>query len=152
MALNDIDRGREALIFFHNQMLKSPEYKLTFETFIIRVAKKPAIFMDAFGMAIREIGMREGQVEDAMESLAVRFAGTGWIPSESMFFKALSDRVSNPTFGDYVMGLPDMAPGLAMDGFQFALVGVVLDTLVKMMPVFIGIALILHFTGKKNEK
>lgn len=57
--------------------------------------------------------MRDGQVEDAMESLAEKSQGK--VPTNSSFFQALSARAANLTFVDYVFGAPEIAAGTAKD-------------------------------------
>lgn len=112
--VNDIDRGREAMVYFHNRMVSYSNYSLTADQLIDLVAKGNAgIFLDAFGFAINSIEMSDSKVQESMANLAIHTNGK--IPIQSEFFRALSVRVSNLTFMDYVGGAPEIAGGMAMD-------------------------------------
>lgn len=117
--MSDIDRGREALKYFHNESTRYPEYQESLDSLTSKVGGKyPLVFLDGLGFASAE--MRTGQVQDAMVSLARQ--GQGRIPSNnSLFFKALSDRATNLTTADWIGGLPEIAGNTALDaakGFQ----------------------------------
>lgn len=110
--MNDIDRGREALKYYHNESVKFPNYGLKFDELILRFGG--ADFLDGLGLAINSNSMSDSHVQDAMENLANQ--GKGRMPgSFSVFFKALSDREGNLTFSDWVGGIPEISKNIASD-------------------------------------
>lgn len=110
---NDIDKGRLALSFFHNDSIGLGQYRDTLESLISKVGgKNPTAWLEDFGFAINTLEMSTGQVQDAMEDLAN--ASQGKIPTPTVFFQALSKRISNPTFGDYVGATPKIAADSAL--------------------------------------
>jgi len=152
---NDIDKARLALIAFHNQSLAfAPKYSENLNSLTSIVGgKNPTIFMESLGLAINSIGMSIGQTEDAMKSLAVQSQGN--IPVQSNFFRALSDRISNPTFIDYVKATPQVAGESALDIVKGAAeVGnAVLDTgktLLIIGPLLVVTAIV--FIGYKRTR
>lgn len=113
--MSDIDRGREALKYFHNKSATFPGYSESLDTLIDKVGgKQPTIFLDGLGFAVDSIGLSSGQVKEAMEKLASQ--GQGRIPAyNTAFFKALSDRATNLTTADWIGGLPEIAGDTAKD-------------------------------------
>lgn len=93
-----IQKGREAIIYFHNDSVVYPNYDLTLDELIYQVSKgKPAIFLEGFGFAIESLntdGFFSGNVvKDAMEKFARRAQGR--IPDNmSAFFNALSNEAT----------------------------------------------------------
>ena len=51
---NDINRGREALKYFHNESVGYPGYKESLDSLIQKISKNPEIFLDGFGFALFE--------------------------------------------------------------------------------------------------
>lgn len=152
---NDIEKARLGMIAFHNKsILFQPKYSETLDSLIKVVGgKNSTIFMESLGLAINSIGMSIGQVEDAMESLAIQ--AQGGIPIQSQFFQALSNRISNPTLMDYVKATPQVAGQSALDVVKGAAeVGnAVLDTgktLLIIGPLLIVAAVI--FIGYKRTR
>lgn len=112
---NDFDKARLALSYFHNASIGLPYYPkgLTLDSLEEMVGGKfPTIFLESFGFAINTIGMSTGQVQDAMEDLANVCQGK--IPTQTTFIQALSKRISNPTFGDYIKATPAIAGQTAL--------------------------------------
>lgn len=105
-AENQINKGREALLYFHNDSVVYPNYGLTFDGLLNQVSKgKPSIFLESFGFAIESMdnGMffhyDMGKVKDAMQTLASK--AQGQVPANSTsFFSALSDEAMNYSFVD----------------------------------------------------
>lgn len=120
--INDIDRGRSALTYFHNYSVNrfgSAYPHVSRDNLAVYVGRGHAdIFLDGLGFAINQIDMRESQVKDAMESLASRSQGR--TPDQNSFFKSLSDRASALTFADYVYGAPEISKGIAKDAIDLA--------------------------------
>jgi hypothetical protein len=112
---NDIDKARDAMVAFHNRMLKYPIYTLKYEELISAVApKSPQIFLEGLGFAISSIEMSSGKVQEAMEALADKCQGK--IPNnQNYFFSALSDREMNINFMDWVKATPTIAADTAKD-------------------------------------
>lgn len=101
-----IAKGREALLYFHNDSVKFPNYGLTFDTLLMKVSGgKPTIFLEGFGLAIESIddggffSFGTNKVRDAMKALAEKAQGK--IPAtKGAFFTALSDEAMNYSFVD----------------------------------------------------
>lgn len=119
----DSQRGREALVVFHNYCVNHfSSYRLTFDQLLTAVtSQKGAKFLpEAIGQMIRESDMSLGKVEDAMEALAKR--GGGRIPDNWMsWLNALADEASKVTFIDAasyvtVESAKDVAKGFAEVG------------------------------------
>ncbi len=152
----DIDRGREAIKYFHNASVYYPAYGLTMDTLITRVAPgSEEIFLDSLGFAISSIELSTGALESAMESLATQAQGN--IPKQAAFFRALSDQAQN-------FGVMDWMPYVAKESAKDVLKGAqavgdaVIDTgksllvigplLVVMAVVFIGYAKTRAYAGR----
>lgn len=153
--VNDIEKARLALSFFHNYSIQFSKYKVkTIDELSEIVGKKsPTIFLESFGFAINTIGMSVSQVEDAMESLADQ--SQGLVPNQASFFTALSDRISRPTFLDYVGATPRVALDSASDVVKGAAdVGnAVIDTgksLLVIGPLLIVVAIV--YIGYRRTK
>lgn len=156
---NDIEKARLALSFFHNRSVGMPNYNFTLDGLIEHVGGKyPTMFLEDFGFAINTIGMSVSQTEDAMESLAN--VSQGKVPSRTSFIQALSTRIANPTFGDYIGATPSVAlesAGDVVTGFQ-EVGNAVLDTgksllvigplLVVAAVVFIGYSRTRQIAGR----
>jgi hypothetical protein len=99
-----IKKGREAVIYFHNDSVVYPNYGLTLEGLIAQVSNNhPEIFLEGFGFAIENLNMDGffggGRVKDAMEKFAARAQGR--VPSNmSAFFNALSDEATQVNWVD----------------------------------------------------
>lgn len=152
--VNDIDRGRAALKYFHNRSCAYSPYKETLDSLISKVGgKRPEFFLEGLGMAINTIGMSDSQVRDAMTNLAE--VSHGQVPQNSVFYKALSNRVSSLTTGDWIKGLPEIAGNTALDaakGFE-AVGNAVLDvgkSLLTVGPLLVVVAII--FIGYQRTR
>lgn len=154
---NDIDKARLALSYFHNNSVAfKPKYSYTLESLITKLGG--TMFLEDFGFAINTIGMSVSDVEDAMDALANKSQGN--IPTKTSFFQALSNRVSNPTFMDYVGATPKIAGDTALTVVKGAAeVGnAVLDTgksllvigplLIVAAVVFIGYSRVRQIAGR----
>lgn len=89
---NDIDRGREAMKYFHNRSCQYSGYKIPFDALLNQVGgKHVSIFLDGLGTAITAINLPSDKVQAAMERLADQ--GRGMVPKNpNVFFKALGDQ------------------------------------------------------------
>lgn len=115
--VNDQDRGQSAFVMFHNDMIGRGSYAESYDTLLQKVAPKhPEIFLEGLGLAINSIDMRDGQVEDAMSALASKSGGR--IPDQHSFFDALSNRIGDITFMDWVYESPSIAKDTAIDAVQ----------------------------------
>lgn len=112
---NDIEIGRTAMIYFHNRAALYSGYNITLDQLIDQVGgKRPEIFLDGLGMTILNLEMRDGQIKDAMVSLAD--TTKGMIPkNNTIFFQALSNRLTNVTVSDWVVASPEIAGNIAKD-------------------------------------
>jgi hypothetical protein len=96
-STSTIEKGREALKWFHNTAATYSGYNLTFEQLLVMVAggpQKVQNFLDGFGFAIQSVEnngfLWSSKTQDAMENLAR--AGAGRIPANpNAFFTALSN-------------------------------------------------------------
>jgi len=144
---NDIDLGRKAFNYFHNASLSYPGYKFTVDQALDLLTKNKAdIFLESLGFSINQIDMSEGQIRDAMQSLAMQAKGK--MPNQTAFFQALSNRVSNLTFTDWVRGAPEIATGIASDAVQGAkAVGDKVISAADFLSSPIGVVLVLVVVG-----
>ena len=93
---DEIKKGKEALLYFHNASLKYSSYPLSsVDELAIQVSgseKKAPIFLEGLGFAIYEAGsvqLSDSRVRGVMESLA--YQGKGKVPdSMNAFFNALT--------------------------------------------------------------
>ena len=93
---DEIKKGKEALLYFHNASLKYSSYPLSsVDELAIQVSgseKKAPIFLEGLGFAIYEAGsvqLSDSRIRGVMESLA--FKGKGKVPdSMNAFFNALT--------------------------------------------------------------
>ena len=107
--LSDVELGRKAATHFHNESTRYSGYDETLDTMLSKVAggKSPIFFLEGLGLAVRTIEMTDSQVQQAMKALAS--TAQGQIPRKELFHRALSDRISNPTAGDYLAATPQIA-------------------------------------------
>lgn len=111
---NDIDIGRASLIAFHNESTKFSNYPYTFNQMIDIASKgKSSIFLDGFGMAVRETGIRESKLDDLMIDLARR--SKGQVPTMNTFFSTLGSGASTLSFSDYLLESPTIVKNVASD-------------------------------------
>ena len=101
---SQIQKGREAMLIFHNASVKYSNYHLNFDELLNTVSKgHPTIFLEGFGFAIEQVEndswFGSSKVRDAMNELAANAMGK--IPSnQNSFFKALSDEFQKIEFVD----------------------------------------------------
>lgn len=101
---DQIAKGREALLFFHNDSVVFENYGLSFEALLNQVSNgKPSIFLEGFGFAIESmqtdwLSFGSNKVKSAMQDLARRASGK--VPSQASFFSALSGEAQNYSFSD----------------------------------------------------
>lgn len=97
-ATNDIKRGKDALMYFHNASIKFPSYDISFERLIQILAEKSHDqFLSGFGFAIVSAEISERDVRAAMERLALK--AKGQIPARWVdFFNALNKDPSGFSF------------------------------------------------------
>lgn len=99
-----IQKGREAMVYFHNDSVVYPNYNLTLDALIHQVSKgKDSIFLEGFGFAIEQLntdGFFSGNVvKNAMEKFARRAQGR--VPDNmSAFFNALSNEATQVNWVD----------------------------------------------------
>ncbi len=108
---NSIDRGREALKYFHNQASRYPGYKLTFNALIdtLGTARQSPIQLEGIGETVISLELSTGQVQDAMESLADQ--GQGRVPATpTVYFQALGNKKQEFSFID---ATSEVAPEVA---------------------------------------
>ena len=155
-ASEDIKRGSDALVYFHNEALKYEAYgNMSFDLLKQKLSDDShGEFLSGFGFAINTAELNESEVRRSMESLAD--AGQGRLPARWMdFFNALKKDPSGFSFEAFV----DVTANTARD----VLTGVqkVGDTavetlknasgLVTYLPylAFAGLAAYIYFRVKK---
>ncbi len=118
--VNDIDRGRQAMVYFHNQMLGFSNYKMSLDQCINTAAKgRPEIFLDALGFAATAITLRDSAVKEAMENLASKSAGV--VPNNlSLYTNAFSERAQNISAVDWFIASPTIATDTFVDAAKGA--------------------------------
>ena len=158
MNQNDIDKGRESFVFFHNRAAKYPGYNYTLDEalkIVARGEKNVSIFLDGLGGAVREIqydGFLTGnRVKNAMESLADR--GAGKIPDRNTFFSALSSEAQNFTFREaapfvLIESAKEVATGARAVGDSIITTGKILTTIAPI--VVVGAILYIVFYKTKQ--
>lgn len=100
-----IQKGREALLIFHNDSVVFDNYGLTYEALLNQVSGgKPSNFLEGFGFAIESLddgswlSFNASKVKSAMQDLASHAQGK--VPSQASFFSALSGEAQNYSFSD----------------------------------------------------
>lgn len=114
---SNIDKAREALVYFHNASVGYSNYNLSFDEFLLRINRdKPAavtIFLTNYGRAITASELSTSEIKSVMENLARQ--GKGRIPSDyNVFYDALISQVQNISWVEVVK---DTAVDVA-EGFQ----------------------------------
>ena len=153
-----IEKGREALTYFHNQASTFSNYELSFPELLDLVGggeKKNGIFLEGFGFAIEQVGeggfFSGNKTKIAMENLAT--AGQGRIPAQTSFFKALSNEAQNINWID---AAPSVAIGVAADVVQGVAEGgksviTTLKSLNVVLPL-VAVAAVLFLIYSKTKK
>lgn len=152
-----IQKGREALMAFHNESLKFSNYNLTFDALLSQVGKKhPTIFLESFGMAIEALNtdgfFSWGKVNQAMAVLANK--GQGRVPTnQTVFFQALSNRMQDIDWAE-ASGYVAVETGKAvLDGAQ-AVGDTILDTaksLNTILPLLVIGSIVFIVIGKSKR-
>lgn len=98
--MNDVELGRQALIYFHNASLKYSEYgSKSIEDFIGLYGAKAQIYMDGIGGLIRELKLSDGQVQSVMKTLAEKTKGK--IPKDHQaYMNALGNKAGEISYLD----------------------------------------------------
>ena len=140
-----IQKGREALIIFHNESLKYPEYKLKFDEMLNQVSKKnPTIFCEGMGFAIENMDsgwfLSSSKVSDAMKKFASRAKGK--LPSTmTPFFTALTNESAQVTWVD-ATGYAAVETAKTVGKGVMEVGDITLDTL-KSVGMFLPLAILL---------
>lgn len=155
---NDLDKGNEAFVYFHNKSIGYPIYKYTKDEALIKIAgsqKSVSSFLDGLGFTVSQIqssGFLSGnKVKNAMENLAIQSGGR--LPNRNSFFSALSGEAQNFTF---LEAAPSVISGTASEiikGTQ-AVGDSVLTTLKSLNVLFpiVFVAGVLYIVFEKTKK
>lgn len=113
---NAIDKGNEALKYFHNWSLGNfaDKYLISFDELKeIYGGKQQDLQIAGLGDVINDLDMSSAQVEEAMRDLAMQAKGN--VPHTTVFFQALGRRLSNLTPLDWVKATPEVALNSILD-------------------------------------
>lgn len=158
MNQNDMDRGREAFIYFHNRASRYASYSYTLDEalkIVARGEKNIGIFTDGLGGLVRELqsdGFLSGnKTKNAMENLADQ--GAGKLPDRNTFFSALSSEAQNFTFREaapFVLteSAKEIATGAQVVGDSIITTGKILTTIAPV--VVVGAILYIVFYKTKQ--
>lgn len=158
MNQNDMDRGREAFVYFHNRASRYSGYGYTLDEalkIVARGEKNIGNFTDSLGGLIREIqsdGFLTGnKVKNAMENLADK--GAGKVPNINNFFAALSNEAQDFTFKEaapfvLVESAKEVATGAQAVGDSIITTGKILTTIGPI--VIVGAILYIVFYKTKQ--
>lgn len=145
MNQNDMDRGREAFVYFHNRASRYSGYSYTLDEalkIVSRSEKNIGIFTDGIGGLIRELqndGFLSGnKTKNAMENLADQ--GAGKLPDRNTFFAALSNEAQNFTFREaapfvLIESAKEVATGAQAVGDSIISTGKILTTIAPIVIV-----------------
>jgi len=162
MNQNDMDRGREAFVYFHNQASKYSGYSYTLDEALKIVSKGEkniGFFTDGIGGLIREIqndGFLSGnKVKKAMENLADK--GAGKIPDRNTFFAALSSEAQDFTFREaapvvLVESAKEIATGAQAVGDSIITTGKILTTIGPIVVVSAILYIVFYKTKQAAGK
>ena len=152
-----IAKGREAMIYFHNDSVAYSNYKLTLDGLIDQISNgHPAIFLESFGFAIESLNtdgfFGGGRVKDAMESFAARAQGR--VPdSQTAFFTALSDEAGQV---DWVVATGYVAKASAVKiGEGFVEVGKTVSTTLSSIGLvlpFLAVGALIFIVVEKSKR
>lgn len=141
-----ISKGREALLYFHNDSVVFQNYGLTFEALLNQVSRgKPSIFLEGFGLAIENMdggtffSFGNQKVKNAMQTLAAK--ANGQVPSQASFFSALSDEAQNFSFED-AAGFVTLETGKKVGEGLVETGNILIDT-AKSVGMFLPLAVLL---------
>lgn len=88
---DDINKGREAMMYFHNASVGRGGYSpATLEACIAAVGLNPTVFLDGFGFAINTVRLSSGDVKSAMSALAAK--ANGKVPTANSFFAFIKNQ------------------------------------------------------------
>lgn len=158
MNQNDMDRGREAFVYFHNRASRYSGYSYTLDEalkIVARSEKNIGNFTDSLGGLIREIqsdGFLTGnKVKNAMENLADK--GAGKVPNINTFFSALSNEAQDFTFKEaapfvLIESAKEVATGAQAVGDSIITTGKILTTIGPI--VIVGAILYIVFYKTKQ--
>lgn len=154
---SDVQRGKEALLFFHNEALKFPDnYRLTFEELCqLLQDQSHGAFLDGFGFGINSAGFGSDRVQNAMADLADQ--GEGRVPSSwNSFFNAIQKEGQKFSFSDAANATlsgtaRDIAGGLEEVGKVSLSTLSNLGDVVKYVPylLFAGLGFYIYLKAKK---
>jgi hypothetical protein len=153
---SQIDKGRMALKYFHNQALKYEGYNLKLDDLINRLGtpKQIPIHLEGIGDQIDMFQLPESKVEEAMEALADR--GQGKVPpagTSTPYENAIGGKAGEVNWVDATAYVATDVAVKVGDGLQ--VVGTsVLDTfgtLFKIAPILIVGAVIFIVVRRTKE-
>lgn len=100
ISQSDLNRGREALMYFHNASVGRGSYDFqTVDALIQRIGgADPQIFLDGLGFAINTVRMSSGDLDEAMTSLAKNSGGR--VPNANSFFSYISNQSTKVSYID----------------------------------------------------
>jgi hypothetical protein len=137
---SDLNRGREAMVCFHNASVGRGDYNFrTVDALIERVGgANPQIFLDGLGFAINTVRMSSGDLDDAMTALAQKSGGK--VPNPNSFFSYISNQATKISYLDLSKDVAshvvsETASGLQKVGESVLFTG---NLLVLALPLIVG--------------
>lgn len=162
MNQNDMDKGREAFVYFHNRASRYSDYKYKLDEalkIVARSEKNIGNFTDSLGGLIREIqsdGFLSGnKVKNAMENLADK--GAGKVPNINTFFAALSNEAQDFTFKEaapfvLIESAKEVAVGAQAVGDSIITTGKILTTIGPIVVVSAILYIVFYKTKQAAGK
>jgi hypothetical protein len=137
---SDMNRGREAVMYFHNASVGRGGYDFqTVDALIQRIGgKDPNIFLDGLGFAINTVRMSSSDLDDAMTALAQKSGGR--VPNPNSFFAYISNQSTKISYLDLTTDVvshvaSETAGGLQKVGESVLFTG---NLLVLALPLIVG--------------
>lgn len=153
-----IEKGRDAVAYFHNQSARYATYPYTLDEAIDLIAGGPAKaqnFLEGLGLAIESVEsggfLWDSKVKTAMETLADRSQGK--LPTMQSFFSALNSSAQDIS---YVQLAGEVSKGVAADTVTAAVevgktVKATAQTLNQFLPIVV-VAAALYIVAMKTKQ
>lgn len=152
--MTDIELGKDAFRYFHNESTKFSSYKYSFAEFYALYGNKADIYADGVGGLIRETSISSSDVRKAMEGLADQAKGR--IPKDHQdYMRALGAKAGAINYLDLSVSVAKDVATATIDGAVKVGDSVLtsLSWLTKLLPFLVigGVIFYIYSFSKNNS-
>lgn len=153
--MTDIERGTQALTYFHNSSLRFQAYEnRSFNDLLALYGKKAPIYLDGVGLAINANVLSDAQVKQSMIALATKSQGR--VPKDHQdYIKFLGNTAAQINYLDLSASVAKEVASTVVEGAVAAgdSVRTTLSWLTNLLPFLVigGVIFYIYSFGKNNS-